>query len=168
MHLLRYIISVSAAAEFCLLFSCPLAAQLFKVCLNKFACISLTDPTHILIFVFVLFLFLRFLPLFWSIPPAISPSLPPTHPPLHVLVALTPPLCFGSWLFSLLCPVVSDTELLTALKNETEKLSFIFQFLQLFPCLIGKARQLYLYSTFHTQGRLKVLHIETLAYNQRK
>ena len=32
----------------------------------------------------------------------------------------------------------------------------------------GKARQLYLYSTFHTQGRLKVLHIETLAYNKRK
>ncbi|CAL8359152.1 unnamed protein product [Boreogadus saida] len=25
----------------------------------------------------------------------------------------------------------------------------------------GKARQLYLYSTFHTQGRLKVLHIST-------
>ena len=29
---------------------------------------------------------------------------------------------------------------------------------------VGKARQ----STFHTQGRLKMLHIETLAYNKIK
>ena len=34
--------------------------------------------------------------------------------------------------------------------------------------IIGKARQLYLYSTFHTQVRLKVLHIETLADNKTK
>ena len=27
---------------------------------------------------------------------------------------------------------------------------------------LGKARHLYLYSTFHTRGRLEVLHIETL------
>ena len=32
----------------------------------------------------------------------------------------------------------------------------------------GKARQLYLYSNFHTQGRLKVLHVETLSYNKIK
>ena len=30
----------------------------------------------------------------------------------------------------------------------------------------NKAMQPYLYSTFHTKGRLKVLHIETLLYNK--
>ena len=33
--------------------------------------------------------------------------------------------------------------------------------------LCGTTRQLYLYSTSHTQGRLKVLHIETIQSNNR-
>ena len=45
---------------------------------------------------------------------------------------------------------------------------FCDYFLIHMPSLSRKARQLYLYSTFHTRGRLKVLHIYTFSYNKIK